>query len=325
MAERATIERETHHTYRAAGLTIAAHCRLYGFESAPAAPPDLRVLPGSPHWAQHSREHHYSSSTTIDGVPGVIVERCDQGYTFRYADGTEFWLDASGTNVWMHVATTLEDACTYLVGMVLSFALRLRGDFSLHASGIETDGGAVALIGPHGAGKSTLAAAFGRRGLPVLTDDILRLTFADGVWTAHAFGGVIRLWEDSESLVFGAAGRLSPLTPTWPKRGLPIGSHGVRLAADSRPLCAIVFLTTTNGDQPPRLRQLSAAETALGLIGNSSASVLLNAEQRATEFRQVASMAHLPSIEIVRGTGDSLNELLALLEGWMGASTTTHR
>ena len=282
-------------------------------------------MPGRPQWAESSREVHYISENMIDGVPGVIVERGEHGYAFRYADGTEFWLDAAGARVWMNVATTLEDACTYLVGIVLSFAFRLRGDFSLHASAIQTDGGAVALVGPHGAGKSTLAAALGRRGMPVLTDDILRLTCANGVWTAHAFGGVIRLWSDGESLVFGAPGRLPPLTPTWHKRGLPIGSHGVPLGADSRPLAGIVFLKVIGDDSPPRLRPLSAAETALGLIGNSSASVLLRADQRAAEFHQVASMTHLPNVEIVRSDSrDSLNELLLLLEDWIHSLPARH-
>jgi hypothetical protein len=321
-----TIEPEAPHTYRAAGLTIGAHCRLYGFASVSAAQPDLRVLPGRPHWADHSREVHYISSTHIDGVPGVIVERGDPGYSFRYADGTEFWLDAGGTRVWMHVATTLEDACTYLVGIVLSFAFRLRGDFSLHASAIQTDRGAIALVGPHGAGKSTLAAAFGRRGMPVLTDDILRLTCTNGTWTAHAFGGVIRLWEDGESLVFGVPGRLAPLTPTWPKRGLPIGSHGVSLSADSQPLAGIVFLKTTDDDAPPQLRSITAAQMALGLIGNSSASVLLNPEQRAAEFGQVASMTHLPCVEVERShSRDSLSEVLTLLDAWMQSLSIGHQ
>ena len=320
-----TIEREACHTYRAAGLTIGAHCRLHGLASASPAPPDLRVLSGRPQWADHAREIHYTSSTNTNGVPGVIVQRGEAGYAFRYADGTEFWLDASGTRVWMHVATTLEDACTYLVGIVLSFAFRLRGDFSLHASAIETERGAIALVGPHGAGKSTLAAAFGRRGMPVLTDDILRLTCANGTWTAHAFGGVIRLWEDGESLVFGSPGRLAPLTPTWPKRGLPIGSHGVSLSADAQPLAGIVFLKTTDEDVPPQLRSISAAQMALRLIGNSSASVLLNPSQRAAEFGQVASLTRLPCVEVERShSRDSLNDMLPLLHGWIRSISTGH-
>lgn len=323
--DQATPAHDAHHTYRAAGLTISADGRLHGLENARAAPPDLFVMHGRPQWADSLRETHYISDNMIDGVSALIVERGEQGYAFRYADGTEFWLDDAGTRVWMHVTTTLEDACTYLVGIVLSFAFRLRGDFSLHASAIQTDRGAVAMVGPHGAGKSTLAAAFGRGGMPVLTDDILRLTNSHGAWTAHPFGGVIRLWEEGESLVFGEAGRLRPLTPTWPKRGLPIGSHGVSLAVEARPLAGLVFLKPISDDATPRWRTLSAAETALGLIGNSSAAVLLNAGQRAAEFKQVGSMTHLPAIEIERSEGrDSLRQLISLVEGWMQSLPPSH-
>lgn len=318
VVEDRTVEREGHHTYRAAGLTIAAQCRLPGLSDAVAASPDLRVMQGRPQWAESCRQIHYISDNMIDGAPSVIVERSEHGYAFRYADGTAFWLDGAGSLVWMSVATTFEDACTYLLGPVLSFALRLRGDFSLHASAVESRAGAVALIGPHGAGKSTLAAALGRRGVPVLTDDILRLTRVNGEWTAHAFGGVIRLWEEAESLVFGAPGVLPPLTPTWPKRGLQIGSHGVAPAADSRLLAGLVFLKAVEGSSPPRLRATSAPETILRLIGNSSASLLLNAHQRAVEFHHVSSMTHLPSVEIERGDSrDSLAQLLATVEDWI--------
>src|SRR5262245_43893123 len=162
MADPTTPAREPHHLYRAGGLTIAAHCRLHGLGSASAATPDLSVMPGRPQWAESFRETHYISENMIDGVPGVVVERGEHGYAFRYADCTAFWIDATGALFWMNVATTLEDACTYLVGIVLSFGFRLRGDFSLHASAIQSERGAVALVGPHGAGKSTLAAALGR-------------------------------------------------------------------------------------------------------------------------------------------------------------------
>src|SRR6185436_534049 len=108
MVERATIGREIHHTYRAAGLTISAHCRLHGLEDASAATPDLRVMPGRPEWADHSRETHYISSNITGGGPAMTVERGEHGYAFHYADGTEFWLDAVGGCVWMNVATTLE-------------------------------------------------------------------------------------------------------------------------------------------------------------------------------------------------------------------------
>ena len=64
---------------------------------------------------------------------------------------------------------------TYLLSMVLSYALLKLGYEVLHATAVIVDGEALALLGPSGYGKSTLAAAFLSAGYPVLTDDLLVL------------------------------------------------------------------------------------------------------------------------------------------------------
>jgi hypothetical protein len=67
----------------------------------------------------------------------------------------------------------------------LSAALTLRGEEPLHATVLDLEGRAVGLLGPSGAGKSTLAAKLIEKGADLITDDMLRLTFADGRAVAH--------------------------------------------------------------------------------------------------------------------------------------------
>src|SRR5436190_1827012 len=155
--------------YGAAGLTLVADRGLHGLPLLPPssiATADLAVnVAASPAWASAAPAPFYVSPCCDDeGVPVVQVIRDAAGFGFTYADGTRFWIDAEGTQIWMTSEKSDEDACTYLAGPILSFALRLRGDFSLHASAIATAAGAVAIAGPHGAGKSTTAAAFGVNG-----------------------------------------------------------------------------------------------------------------------------------------------------------------
>jgi hypothetical protein len=90
-----------------------------------------------------------------------------------------------------------------LLNFVLSSALVLQGEEPLHATVVDLDGRSVGLLGQGGAGKSTLAAFLITQGGKLVTDDILRLTFADGLAYAHA--GPQRL-----KLVDGAAERLLP-------------------------------------------------------------------------------------------------------------------
>src|SRR6185436_17962029 len=61
----------------------------------------------------------------------------------------------------------------HLVRSVTGAVLQQRGLLPLHASALLLGAGAIALLGPSRAGKSTLAAALARRGHPVLADDVV--------------------------------------------------------------------------------------------------------------------------------------------------------
>ena len=121
--------------YGAAGLTLVADRGLHGFPALPSsssADADLRVQVGrSPAWASLPGTPFYTSPYSDPrGIPVVQVTRTRAGFAFAYADGTRFWIDEDGTHIWMTSERTDEDACTYLAGPVLAFALRLRGEFS---------------------------------------------------------------------------------------------------------------------------------------------------------------------------------------------------
>ena len=95
-------------------------------------------------------------------------------YGFFYSDGPRFAIDRQGHEIWgdWPAGYALEDACTYLIGQVINFALRLRGGISLHASSIAIGDRVIAITGAPGSGKSTTAAAFARLGYSILSDDV---------------------------------------------------------------------------------------------------------------------------------------------------------
>lgn len=62
-----------------------------------------------------------------------------------------------------------------LIGIVLAAVLQQRGMLVLHASAVSVGSSAVAFVGWKGAGKSTTAAMFYKRGHPVISDDIVAL------------------------------------------------------------------------------------------------------------------------------------------------------
>ena len=77
-------------------------------------------------------------------------------------------------------------------------ALAESGHVMLHAAAIVVNGQAVLFCGPSGAGKSTLAAGFARRGLRVLSDDVLRVASDQpGVWNTYPSYPSIHLRQGS--------------------------------------------------------------------------------------------------------------------------------
>jgi len=212
----------------------------------------------------------------------------------RYGDGTDFLIHHSGSQVWCRWQPefSFEYAATYLYGPILGFLLRLRGMVCLHASVVAIDHWAVGFVGPAGAGKSTLAAALGGRGLPVLSDDILALTESDGLFQAVPTYPRVRLWPESVSVLFGSPDALPPITAGWDKRHLDLTARDYRFDTQTRPLGALYYFGQRSDDWPgERVTALRGAESLNSMIANTYAYKKFDAEMRASEFGVLSRLA----------------------------------
>ena len=142
-----------------------------------------------------SSDHRYR-----DGRPELLAFHRHGGrwLEFAYADGTTFDVDAAGHRIFVNAPSHLpfDGVCEYLLGPILGIVMRLRGIVCLHASAVSVDGRALAFMGPAGAGKSTLAAAFARAGIGVLSDDTVALALSTPGWCATPAYPRVRLWPD---------------------------------------------------------------------------------------------------------------------------------
>ena len=215
-------------------------------------------------------------------------------FDLEYADGTRFWVSASGSDVWASWpgTSTPEDAATYLLGPVLGFVLRLRGVTCLHASAVEVDGRAVAFLGPADAGKSTTASAFAARGHPVLSDDVSAITEDGQGFLVESGYPCLRLRPQTVAMLYGSEDALPLMTSTWDRRYIDLTRGGYRFHEGPLPLAAVYLLGVRQpGARPPLLRRISARDRLMALVGNGYVSYLLDRTMRAREFDLLAKLA----------------------------------
>lgn len=223
------------------------------------------------------------------GEPVLQVWKIANGrwQRFDYADGTQFWINANGTDIWSTWTTSssFEDAASYVLGPVFAYLLRLRGVTCLHASAAQCAGRTVAIVGPGGAGKSTLAAALGLRGHVVLSDDVVALMERDGAFHVMPAYPYLSLWPESVQALYGEGRDFGAFSGNYPKRMLPKTAGELRFGDEPMLLDSIFLLgERTDSVSAPLAESLEKREALMWLVGNTYSNLLLDEQMRAKEF-----------------------------------------
>jgi hypothetical protein len=142
--------------------------------------PDYRVVAGEPRACPDSPPPgRMLAEIPDDGFRYWAVEtRRDPGrWTLRYAGICEATLDSGTRTIVVHPASEADPGLIpiFVEGNVLAHALAADGLLALHASAVELGGRALAIVGPSGTGKSTLAALLCAAGARLVADDVLRV------------------------------------------------------------------------------------------------------------------------------------------------------
>ena len=170
---------EEDHRSRLHGLTVAAP-----FPLAPPPPAgssiDVRVAVGvaMPAAATSAAPTGRTVARWPEDRPYyTVVEGPSGGFTYRLHRYGDISIAADLSSLECHVGIGVpEDLLpVYVGGQVLAALLLLRGELVMHASAVERDGRAVALVGASGAGKTTIAAMACAAGARIVTDDVLRV------------------------------------------------------------------------------------------------------------------------------------------------------
>lgn len=128
------------------------------------------------------------------GALAHAIERTDGGYRFLVRGAGLYELSGDGRLVRTSPVTGSSRAWRrYLIGQVLPFAAVLQGLEVLHASAVEIGGRVVAISGPSGLGKSTLALLLHDGGAGFVTDDVLAVELRGGRVVAHPGLGLAKV------------------------------------------------------------------------------------------------------------------------------------
>jgi hypothetical protein len=138
----------------------------------------------------------------------------------RFLPGVGTFLVRDGREIIVDPAPGVEERVLRLSILGPAFALLLyqRGLFVLHASAVESGGGAVVFTGGSGWGKSTLAAALHTRGCGIVADDVTAIAVDSKCLTVFPGFPQLKLWPETLVSLGEAPESLPRLHPLWEKR-----------------------------------------------------------------------------------------------------------
>ncbi len=237
------------YTYTLYGLTLATPFPCAALTpAASGTQPDLQVVEGEVPLhlaAPHAQEKNW------EAAPGL--------YLLRSGKRAGRFLVENGQKITLQRGPAAQDdlLALALLDSVIVAALRQRGKLVLHANTAYTPGGAVAISGVSGAGKSTTLTALLQRGCSMLADDITVLQF-DAQGRVEALPGVPQM-----NLLEDAAAGLDFDIRAYPRHQWRTGKALVptheQMHPSPAPLSALYLLEKADIDQI-RLEKLTGTE-----------------------------------------------------------------
>jgi hypothetical protein len=186
-----------------------------------------------------------------------------------------------------HEGVTEEALRLCILGPALALALLQRGFFTLHASAVSIEGGAVAFLGGHGWGKSTMAAMLRARGYPVVSDDLTTLEW--GKDTVIPSFPQLKLWPDAIGALGKASHEFPQVHPDVDKRALRF-TEG--FAPDPLPLRRLYLLAVGHPTTIETLRPMQVFEELMRhWYGARFGPALFDALDLRAHFLRVSRLA----------------------------------
>jgi hypothetical protein len=237
--------------------------------------------PRSDSWYRYAFLRDGSTYVQWQGVGEFLVSIDGRRISCRHQEGSSF-----------------ESFQVYMLGQALSFALVKQGFEPLHATVAVVNDHAVAFLGSHAFGKSTLAACFLEAGHRLLTDDLLILQQSANRVLAYPGPPRIKLFPKMAGRFLAHTASRGRMNEGTDKLILPIDEH--QSCAGPVPLKAIYSLAGP-GDMCRRPRvsieTLSPREAFLQLVRGTFNRHLVTRQRLGRQFGIMAALAGLIAVK----------------------------
>lgn len=269
--------------YRAAGVDIDSELALPGLPSAGAgSEADVAVRVGEtpaslPGALERGANWERAAGALLVSIPGLA--------RFLVREAGEIVVEPLG-------GAPPEDLAIFAAGSMLGLLLQLRGQIVLQASAVAVAGRAAVFCGSTSAGKSTLAAALGRRGYPTLCDDLCAIDMtAPGGPRALADATTLKLWAQAAKQLDLEPG--PPVRATLRKHHVAPPAGAVAAA----PVRAIYVMTEARPSDTPGIARPNVVDVAL-LIRSSAfrPNVMRALGQRPAYLAAAAQLANAAGV-----------------------------
>lgn len=258
---------DAHPVYRANGLTLRSEVELPEFRPGRGRP-DITVRYGR---VPEELDRPALRAPRAQASPGEYLLSVDGVARYWVRDGGEVVVDPAP-------GASEDDVRVFLLSSVMGVLAHQNGFLPIHASGVAVDGGCVLFAGSSGTGKSTLAAAFHRRGHPVVADDICAISLdAHGRPLVQPGYRHLKLWSDALRHVGKGLGEGRRIRPGADKYSVILPDDA---PSEPIPVRRIFVLS-------PELVRLEEDVTVNALLGRSKLTALRRETYR---FRLVAGL-----------------------------------
>ena len=206
------------------------------------------------------------------------------------------------------------DIQVFLMGTVFAYVLQYHDYLVLHGSAVLINDKAIIFSGQSGAGKSTIAAAFARKGYSVLTDDMVALKYSPhGQLELIPGWPRLKLWQDALSHLGEKSNELIQVQNKQNKYEFPIDNHNLSYVA----VDAFYELNSAENELITLNYVTDVLEKLDLLVKNTFRYYMLEGlNKKNLHFKQCATLSSIINISIVTRpiVGYKLDELVTQIE-----------